>query len=135
MEAKSVGAEDSAHHSEEDEDDAQQRYGNRTSERGGTEDTYELIIQVAWCVKLVTLMQLVQFYLLWRRNFQRQGSGNSNVRFLMCALTANSRERAPAYTGQISAPRHGGAVPLHKKQYEEEFSLVPPECQKKLTNG
>ena len=48
--------------SEDDGIYAQQRYGDRTSERGGTEDTYELIIQVAWCMKLVTLMQLVQFY-------------------------------------------------------------------------
>ena len=88
MEAKSVGAEDSAHHSEEDEDDAQQRYGNRTSERGGTEDTYELRIQVAWC------MNWCIFSFTLEAEFPAARSGNSDIP--SSRPNRQHRERAPA---------------------------------------
>ena len=56
MEDKNAGAEGSAHHSDHFDHESQQRHGCRTSEwedRDDVEDTYELIIQVAWNPKLV----------------------------------------------------------------------------------
>ena len=56
MEDKNAGAEGFAHHNDRFDHESQQRYGYRTSEwedRDDVEDTYELIIQVAWNTKLV----------------------------------------------------------------------------------
>ena len=41
-------------------------------------------------------------------------------------LDRQPRGRAHACARHTRAPHHGGAVPLHRRQYKEELSLVPP---------